>query len=74
MSVLTDRDVAAELGVSWQQVQERCKAKQWPHFKVGRYYRFTPEHVAQIIELSTVAPAAPVENPWGVKSRRSKSA
>lgn len=56
---LTDRDVAATFGISWQQVQQRCKAGQWPHLRVGRKYRFTTEHVEQIAALVEVKPSTP---------------
>ena len=70
---LTDKDVAKKFDISWQQVQQRCKSQQWPHIKLGRFYRFTPEHVAAIAKLHEVAPpAAPdtsATNTWGQKKR-----
>jgi len=42
MTFLTDREVADEFGISWEQVQQRCRAGQWAHHRVGRKYRFTP--------------------------------
>lgn len=72
MNYLTDRDVAAHFGVSWQQVQQRCKTGQWPHLRVGRKYRFTPAHLEQIEAMSEVRPAvSPGQaNTWGRKSRK----
>jgi hypothetical protein len=69
--LLTDREVAAIFRISWQQVQNRCRAGQWPHLRVGRQYRFTPEHIEQITELCTVTPQ-PVtsDETWGRKRRR----
>jgi hypothetical protein len=61
MSLLTDADVAETFGRSPEWVQDQCRAKRWPHVKVGKSYRFTPEQVAEIVRLSTVEPAAPTE-------------
>jgi len=68
---LTDHELAAEFGISWQQVQQRCRTGQWPHLKVGRKYRFTPEDVAQIIETFVVKPVTTPAETWGRKTRRS---
>jgi len=72
---LTDRDVAEHFGISWQQVQERCKSKQWPHIRLGRFYRFTEKHVEQIERLHEVGVAAPEaqEQTWGRKTRGTKA-
>ena len=72
MSQLTDRDVAEHFGISWQQVQARCKAGQWPHLRIGRTYRFTPAHLETIERLSEVLPAEPQQQAetWGRKTRR----
>lgn len=71
MSHLTDRDVASHFGISWQQVQARCKAGQWPHLRIGRTYRFTPRHVELIESLTEVLPAEPESQAetWGRKKR-----
>lgn len=68
---LTDRDVAKKFGISWQQVQQRCKAGQWPHLRVGRLYRFTTKHVEQIERLHEITPAQPEAQAqtWGRKKR-----
>lgn len=71
--LLTHKDVATVLGIHWTTVLEHCKAGEWPHLKVGRYYRFEDADVEQIKNLHRVAPTAPVDesNPWGVRTRGS---
>ena len=68
---LSDRDVAEMFDISWQQVQARCLAKQWPHLKVGRAYRFKAEHVKAIEAMHEVLPAEPQQQSetWGRKTR-----
>jgi hypothetical protein len=72
---LTDKDVATTFDISFQQVQQRCKKGQWPHIRIGRKYRFTPDHVAAIAKLHEVAPPdrpdTTAGNTWGQKTRRS---
>ena len=68
----SDRYVAWMFGVSREQVQRRCHAKQWPHFRVGKSYRFKAEHITAIEALCEVKPE-PQTNAqlWGVKGRAS---
>ena len=73
--LLTHKDVATVLGIHWATVLDHCKAGDWPHIKVGRYYRFEDAQVEAIKNLHRVTPA-PVEpvdeaNPWGVRTRGS---
>ncbi len=68
-SVITDRELAARLRISWQQVQERCKSGQWPHLRIGRAYRFKAEHVAEISDLCLVRVKADPAPTWGRKRR-----
>lgn len=51
-------DLAAKLGVSVETVYRMCRAGKWPAAKIGRLYRFTPEHY----ETITTAPA-PIQKP-----------
>ena len=69
--LLTDAEIAAELGrISTYQVQQRCRAGQWPCLRIGRKYMFTPEHLAQIIALCEVKPLVTPADTWGLKTRR----
>lgn len=70
MSFLTDHEVAALFRISWEQVQQRCRAGQWPHLKIGRKYLFKPEHVEQIAALCEVKPKTTSAQTWGRKTRR----
>lgn len=67
---LSDREVADEFGISWEQVQQRCRTGQWPHLRIGRRYLFKPEHVEQIAALCEVKPQATPAETWGRKTRR----
>ena len=70
---LTDGDLATLIGKGRAFVQDRCRSQEWPHIRVGKSYRFTPEHVAQITALLTVqpqqTPAGEVADSWGRRGR-----
>jgi hypothetical protein len=71
---LTDEDMAERIGKSKWFVQERCRGENpaWPHQRVGKSIRFTPEQVATIDSLLSVAskPApAPAADDWGRRGR-----
>lgn len=51
----TAEDIAARFDIALETVYRKCKTGKWPHFKIGRLYRFTPEQYAAITE----PPAAP---------------
>ena len=70
MSFLTDREVAAEFGISPYQVQQRCRAGQWPCLRIGRKYMFRPEHIEAIAALCEVKPLVTPADTWGLKTRR----
>lgn len=53
--MMTAEEVAAKLKVSVETVHRMCRTHKWPHSKIGRLYRFTPEHYQAI----TATPAAP---------------
>lgn len=50
----TAEDLAAKFDVGVETVYRKCRTGQWPHFKIGRLYRFTPEQYQAI----TAPPAA----------------
>ena len=71
--LLTDRQLAAKLGKGFEFVQARCRGEEpdWPHMRVGKSIRFTPDHVDWIIQHVTVGPqpTARAANPWGHTGR-----
>ena len=73
MSLLTPRELADMLGKGEPFVAEQARRKAWPHVRVGRSIRFTPEHVEQIIAACTVQPSeqAKAAGSWGRRGRRS---
>ncbi len=70
--LLTAADVAETFGRTPGWVNGQCRAKRWPHVKVGKSYRFTAEQVAQIVALLTVGPSEPdaAEQSWDVAPGR----
>ncbi|SDN06115.1 helix-turn-helix domain-containing protein [Actinacidiphila guanduensis] len=49
-------DIADVLGCSAWWVQDRARRRLIPFTRVGRAYRFTPEHLAEIIRLNEERP------------------
>ncbi|WP_432072712.1 helix-turn-helix domain-containing protein [Streptomyces wuyuanensis] len=57
-------DVAAVLGCSAWWVKDRARRRLIPFTRVGRAYRFTGDHLAEIIRMHEARPAVP-GNPAG---------
>lgn len=51
----TAEDLAAKFDVGVETVYRKCRTGQWPHFKIGRLYRFT----AAQYETITAPPVVP---------------
>lgn len=67
----TADDLADRYGKSREYVQQQCRAGKWPHLKVGRSYRFTDQHVAQIDAMHEVkARESVAAASWGRKERK----
>ncbi|OEU95526.1 excisionase [Streptomyces oceani] len=56
-------DVAAVLGCSAWWVKDRARRRLIPFTRVGRAYRFTGEHLAEIIRMNEARPATPQQQP-----------
>ncbi|MFE1286322.1 helix-turn-helix domain-containing protein [Streptomyces sp. NPDC058751] len=52
-------DVAAVLGCSTWWVKDRARRRLIPFTRVGRAYRFTGEHLAEIIRMHEARPVVP---------------
>ncbi|MFI9254081.1 helix-turn-helix domain-containing protein [Streptomyces sp. NPDC053069] len=52
-------EIADTLGCSAWWVKDRARRRLIPHTRVGRAYRFTAEHLAEIIRLYEQRPAQP---------------
>lgn len=68
---LSPDDMAAKYGVSRAFVMKRVQTRAWPFLRVGKFVRFTEEHVAQIdamheVQVSQETSAA---RSWGRKTR-----
>ncbi|GGW55652.1 hypothetical protein GCM10010381_46470 [Streptomyces xantholiticus] len=55
-------EIAEALGCSAWWVKDRARRSLIPHARVGRAYRFTAEHVAEIIRLHEERPTRSVGN------------
>lgn len=67
---VTVQQLAEHLQISPQTVWAHVREGEWPHVKFGpRTIRFTPEHVGQIMTLSTVEPT-PAADPVPRRGRR----
>lgn len=55
--LLTADELAAMLGVNRRRVMEWQHQYGWPHVRIGRTFRWTPEQVEQIKAKHTVSPA-----------------
>ncbi|MBT2907960.1 DNA-binding protein [Streptomyces sp. McG8] len=53
--------MADTLGCSAWWVKDRARRRLIPHTRVGRAYRFTAEHLAEIIRLYEERPAQPAQ-------------
>lgn len=69
----TPDDLAQVLRISARQVTRRAATGEFPHLRLGRAFRFTDDHVAQIIATHEVAAAREPESPWGRITRRRAS-
>lgn len=54
-------EIADTLGCSAWWVKDRARRRLIPHTRVGRAYRFTLEHLAEIIRLYEERPAKPAQ-------------
>ncbi|WP_078941234.1 helix-turn-helix domain-containing protein [Streptomyces sp. XY152] len=54
-------EIADTLGCSAWWVKDRARRRLIPHTRVGRAYRFTAEHLAEIIRLHEERPAQPAQ-------------
>ncbi|MER7799864.1 helix-turn-helix domain-containing protein [Streptomyces parvulus] len=54
-------EIADSLGCSAWWVKDRARRRLIPHTRVGRAYRFTAEHLAEIIRLYEERPAQPAQ-------------
>ncbi|GGQ45228.1 hypothetical protein GCM10010267_04330 [Streptomyces griseorubens] len=56
-------EIADTLGCSAWWVKDRARRRLIPHTRVGRAYRFTAEHLAEIIRLYEERPTRPAQTP-----------
>ncbi|WP_409470583.1 helix-turn-helix domain-containing protein [Streptomyces sp. HC307] len=61
-------EVAAVLGCSAWWVKDRARRRLIPFTRVGRAYRFTGEHLAEIIRMNEARPASPQQHPAAARA------
>lgn len=70
----SDADLAAELGITVEDVRNGCRHKGWPHLRPKRsVWKFTPEQVAQIEALIAVTPKPKAASSGSGRTSRSKA-
>lgn len=62
-------EIADVLGCSAWWVQDRARRRLIPFTRVGRAYRFTAEHLAEIIRLNEERPAQAPDKPGAAAQR-----
>ncbi|MER6353740.1 helix-turn-helix domain-containing protein [Streptomyces sp. NPDC001634] len=63
-------EVAAVLGCSAWWVKDRARRRLIPFTRVGRAYRFTGEHLAEIIRMHEARPTSPRQHPAPAPARK----
>ncbi|WP_411076288.1 helix-turn-helix domain-containing protein [Streptomyces sp. cmx-4-7] len=66
-------EVAAVLGCSAWWVKDRARRRLIPYTRVGRSYRFTGKHLAEIIRMHEARPATPQQPTPSTASKASRS-
>lgn len=57
--LITPAELADKIkDTSAERVVRLCRQHNWPHVRMGRAIRFTPEQVEQIVAMQTVTPKA----------------
>jgi excisionase family DNA binding protein len=54
--LLDTKEAAEVLNVGYDWLKKRVATRQVPHTKIGRYVRFSPEHIQQIILAGEQSP------------------
>ncbi|MGW1625283.1 helix-turn-helix domain-containing protein [Streptomyces sp. NPDC002172] len=67
-------EVAAVLGCSAWWVKDRARRRLIPCTRVGRAYRFTGEHLAEIIRMHEARPASPHQHPAAARAPKPPTA
>ncbi|MFC7308428.1 helix-turn-helix domain-containing protein [Streptomyces monticola] len=67
-------EVATVLGCSTWWVKDRARRRLIPHTRVGRAYRFTADHLAEIIRLNEERPPAATKPRAGLPAMAKTSA
>ncbi|MFE6025611.1 helix-turn-helix domain-containing protein [Streptomyces niveus] len=65
-------DVAAVLGCSAWWVKDRARRRLIPFARIGRAYRFTGEHLAEIVRMNEERPERKAHSPRGIATSAPK--
>ena len=57
--LITEADLARILRLNLERTADLRRREEWPHIKIGRAYRYTPEQVEHIIRSHIVRPGPP---------------
>lgn len=70
--LLTPADLAEKVKATPERIVRLCRERGWPHVRMGRAVRFTPEQYAQIVAMQTVAPKVKVATPTGQTAKSAR--
>lgn len=70
-ALITPAQLAEMFDLTEAKVMELRRKHDWPHVRLGRRFRFTPEQVARIIadHTATSDGAQPAADPFGLTDR-----
>jgi hypothetical protein len=67
----TAQDLASKYQISVDTVRRKVQDGSWPCVRIGRLYRFSPEHQAEIDRLIESPPRSPLNRSWIAKALQS---
>lgn len=60
----TAKDLANKYQISETTVRRKVQDGMWPCMRIGRLYRFSPEHQTEIEQLIDSPPHSPLDRNW----------
>lgn len=58
--IYTSKELAQILRITEETIWKKCRLREWPHLRIGRYYRFTESDLQAILEILRPATVRPV--------------
>lgn len=67
----TPKDLANKYQISEATVRRKAQDGIWPCMRIGRMYRFSPEHQTEIEQIIDNPPRSPLDRSWIAKALQS---